>query len=190
MLAGTPILVSTKRGEHNAGVRRAQDGSLWVAHWTDDRPERVAGTQLEDLRAAHIGVPGYSAVGARLAPGAVLVDVLGDDEDWHRAAVAQEAWIVFVPRELNAWGHPPAGVPPVRLLNDKGVIVSQVSPALAQTSRPLGPERAQLLRLGYCPVCGAQDWRVARVATGGGELVFCGACGHGGDGATQFWTAP
>ena len=62
------------------------------------------------------------------------------------------------------------------------MLVSQVSEALAEASRPLGPDRTRLLGLGYCPVCGAQRWRVARVASGGGELVFCGVCGHADSG--------
>ena len=64
MPAGTPILLSAAHGDHLARVRRdTQEGHLGIAHWTADRPDRVAGTRLEGLEPARIGVQGW-----RLAP--------------------------------------------------------------------------------------------------------------------------
>ena len=54
-------------GEH-AGIRRDADGFLWISHWRDASPNRVAGTRLEGSEPAQIRGPDRSAVGGVLPP--------------------------------------------------------------------------------------------------------------------------
>jgi hypothetical protein len=184
VLAGTPILVSAVLGEHLAGVRRdAREGHLWIAHWMADRPDRVAGTRLEGADPARIGVPGWWAVGGRLPTGAASVDARGESGTWHRAAVGDGAWVVFVDGAEES-----AGLPPIRMLDAGGELVSR---APEGTSRALTAQEAQLLALtpsgvgGTCPVCAADEWRAAPLVSG--ERIFCARCGHTDGAARGFW---
>jgi hypothetical protein len=190
VLAGTPIVVSAARGDERAGVRRDGDGHLWIAHWTADRPDRVAGTRLEGLRPAQISGPCRSAVGARLPAMTRAVRVRDDDGTWHAAEVAPGAWVAFVERDGNA-----GGLPPVRLLDADGALVSRAEPGWIASSRPLERhERAALAAGssgvgGACPACGADDWRASPSDGGTGEHVFCAVCGHADGGVTAFFAA-
>ena len=201
MLAGTPIIVSAARGDERAGVRRDGDGHLWIAHWTADRPNRVAGTRLEGLQPAQIAGPDASAVGARQPAAVRAVQVRADDGTWHPAEVAPGAWVAFVERDGNA-----AGLPPVRLLGEDGALVSRAEPRWIASSRPLERhERAAVAPsfsgVGTCPVCGANDWNAAPAdnsrwhvsppgsGSGSGEHVFCAVCGHNDGGVTAFFAA-
>jgi len=200
VLAGTPIIVSVARGDERGGVRRDGEGHLWIAHWTADRPDRVAGTRFEGLRPAQIIGPRRSVVGARLPATARAVQVRDDNGTWHPAQVAPGAWVAFVERDDDA-----AGLPPVRLRGADGAIVSRTDPESVAASRPLERhERAALAadpsRGGNaCPACGADDWRAAPARTGRlgaspaggvtGEHVFCAVCGHDDGGVRAFLAA-
>jgi hypothetical protein len=74
-VSGAPILVSTSRADDRVGVRRAADASLWLSHWTANRPHRVGGTRLEGLEPAEIGGEDWWIVGGRLPPLAETADV-------------------------------------------------------------------------------------------------------------------
>jgi hypothetical protein len=186
VLAGTPILVSVARGEMRAAVRRDADGHLWIAHWTAESPDRVAGTRLEGLRPAQISGPGCSAVGARLPAAARSVEVRDDDGTWRPAAVGDGAWVTFVRRDDVA-----VGLPPVRLRGADGALVFRADPRWMASSRPLARhERLGPAGIGpLCPACGADDWRAAPSGSGAGEHVFCGVCGHDDGAVRAFLTA-
>jgi hypothetical protein len=190
VLAGTPILVSAARGDHRAGVRRDGEGRLWIAHWTAERPDRVAGTRLEGLDPACIGGPEWWVVGARAPAGVRAVEARDEAGAWHPGAVAQGAWVAFVDG-----GPQDHGIPPVRLRDATGGLVSRAAPERLQTARRLEEHELRLLAMGPtaiggpCPVCRADDWRAAPAAGGSGERVFCAVCGHD-DGANRaFWAS-
>jgi hypothetical protein len=186
VLAGTPILVSAAHGDHLAGVRRdAEEGQLWVAHWTSDRPDRVAGTRLEGREPARIGLPGAWIVGARLPDGVATVDVRGEDGTWRAATLGDGAWVVIVDGGADA-----AGIPPIRMLDAAGALVSRADPAWLETARRLTAHETELLASGPhvlggpCPVCWTFDWRAA--PAGSGERIFCARCGHNVGAVTVF----
>lgn len=189
MLAGTPILVSAARGDHRAGVRRDEEGQLWIAHWTVERPDRVAGTRLEGLDPARIGGPGWWAVGGRLPDSARSVQACDEAGAWLSAELAGGAWVVFVD------GGPQTDMPPLRLRDAIGRVVSRTPAGRLETARRLEPRELRLLAMGPtaiggpCPVCETDDWRAAPAAGGSGQRVFCAVCGHD-DGANHaFWAA-
>jgi hypothetical protein len=190
VLAGTPILVSAAHGDHLAGVRRdAQEGHLWLAHWTADRPDRVAGTRLEGLEPARIGVPGWWIVGARLPESVATVDVRGESGSWHAATVANGAWVAFADG-----GEDVTGIPPIRLLDAHGDIVSRAPADWVEAARSLTDQEAELLAKGRhdvagpCPVCWSYDWRLAPAQAGApGGWIFCARCGHDDGAASVFW---
>jgi hypothetical protein len=200
VLAGTPIIVSAALGDERAGVRRDGDGRLWIAHWTADRADRVAGTRLEGLQPAQITGPRTSAVGARLPATGRAVQVRDDDGTWHPAQVAPGAWVAFVERDGDA-----AGLPPVRLLDADGALVSRAEPGWIASSRALDRHERAALAAGpsgvgdACPACGADDWHAAPAHTdrshaspsggGTGEHVFCAVCGHNDGAVTAFFAA-
>jgi hypothetical protein len=161
VLAGTPILVSAAHGDHVAGVRRnAEEGHLWLAHWTTDRPDRVAGTRLEGREPARIGLPDAWIVGARLPDGVASVDVRGESRTWHTATLGEGAWVVVVDGGADAARE----------------LTAQEAELLAKGPHELG---------GPCPVCWSYDWRAA--PTGSGERIFCARCGHNDGAATVFY---
>jgi hypothetical protein len=165
VLAGTPILVSAAHGDHLAGVRRdAEEGHLWLAHWTTDRPDRVAGTRLAGREPARIGLPGAWIVGARLPDGVARVHVRGESRTWHTATLGEGAWIVVVDGGADA-----VGIPPIRMLDAAGALVSRADPAWLEAARAhraggraagQGPARAR------GPVPGLLELRLARRAGG------------------------
>ena len=189
MLAGTPILVSAAHGDHFAGVRRdAEEGHLWLAHWTADRPDNVAGTRLEGREPARIGMPGAWIIGARLPEGVAKVDVRGASGTWYAAALREGAWVVVVDG-----GEQAIGIPPIRMLDAAGALVSRAEPGWLEAARKLSAQETELLAQGPhelggpCPVCWSYDWRAA--PAGSGERTFCARCGHN-DGATTAFFAP
>jgi hypothetical protein len=189
VLAGTPILVSAAHGDHLAGVRRdAEEGHLWLAHWTTERPDRVAGTRLDGREPARIGLPGAWIVGARLRDGVASVDVRGESRTWHAATLGEGAWVVVVDGGADA-----IGIPPIRMLDAAGALVSRADPAWLEAARELTAQEAELLAKGPhelggpCPVCWSYDWRAA--PAGSGERIFCARCGHNDGTATVFWAA-
>jgi hypothetical protein len=189
VLAGTPILVSAAHGDHLAGVRRdAEEGHLWLAHWTADRPDRVAGTRLEGPEPARIGLPGAWIVGARLPDGVANVDVRSASGTWQTATLGDGAWVAVVDG-----GEDAVGIPPSRMLDARSALVLRAAPAWLETARKLTAQEAELLASGPhalggpCPVCWSYDWRAA--PDGSGERIFCARCGHN-DGATTAFFAP
>jgi hypothetical protein len=189
VLASTPILVSAARGDDRAGVRRDDEGHLWIATWTLDRQDRVAGTRLEGLDPARIGGPGWWAIGGRLPDAARSVEARDEAGAWRAAEVARGAWVVFVD------GGPESDMPPLRLRDAGGHVVSRTPAGRLATARRLEPHELRLLAMGPsqlggdCPSCGADDWRAAPAGSGDGERIFCAVCGHD-DGATRaFWGA-
>ncbi|HEY7621022.1 MAG TPA: hypothetical protein VH834_14700 [Solirubrobacteraceae bacterium] len=190
MLAGTPILVSAAHGDHLAGVRRdAEGGHLWIAHWMADRPDRVAGTRLEGLEPARIGVPGWWIVGARLPDSVATVDVRGESGTWHGAAIANGAWVAFADG-----GDDVMGIPPIRLLDAHGELVSRVPASWIDAARALTEQETELLAKGQsdiggpCPVCWTYDWRAAPAeGDASGERIFCARCGHNDGAVSGFY---
>jgi hypothetical protein len=190
VLAGTPILVSAARGDHLAGVRRdTQEGRLWIAHWMADRPDRVAGTRLEGLEAARIGVPGWWIVGARLPESVATVDVRGHSGTWYPATVDNDAWVAFADG-----GEDDMGIPPIRMLDVHGELVSRAPADWVHAARSLSAQEAELLARsshevgGPCPVCWTYDWRLAPAQDGAVEgRIFCARCGHSDGAASGFW---
>lgn len=193
MLAGTPILVSAAHGDHFAGVRRdIEQGHLWIAHWTADRPDRVAGTRLEGLEPARIGVPGWWIVGARLPDSVATVDVRGESGTWHAATLDNGAWVAFADG-----GEDAMGIPPIRLLDAHGELVSRAPSSWIETARPLTGHETELVaksshEIGVpCPVCWSYDWRLAPAEGGAaGRRIFCARCGHNDGSASGFWNSP
>jgi hypothetical protein len=188
VLAGTPIVVSAALADDHAGVRRDDEGHLWLAHWVADRPDRVAGTRLEGLGPAQIAGPGWAAVGARLPAGARAVEVRDDDGTWRPAAVAGGAWVAFAQRDDGA-----PGLPPVRVRDSEGGLVFRSDPQWLESARPLGDgERAALAVGGFgpsCPSCGADAWHAAPTDRGQGEHVFCAVCGENDGSVRAFFSA-
>jgi hypothetical protein len=190
VLARTPILISAAHGHHLAGVRRdAQEGDLWIAHWTADRPDRVAGTRLEGLEPARIGVPGWWIVGARLPEAVATVDVRGGSGTWHAATVGNGAWVAFADG-----GEDVMGIPPIRLLDAHGELVSRAPAGWVEAARSLTDQETELLAEGPhdvggpCPVCWNYDWRLAPAqADAPGGRIFCARCGHNDGAASVFW---
>jgi hypothetical protein len=190
VLAGTPILVSAEHGDHLAGVRRdTQEGHLWIAHWMADRPESVAGTRLKGLEPARIGVPGWWIVGARLPESVAKVDVRGQSGTWHAASVDNGAWVAFADGSEDVMG-----IPPIRMLDTRGELVSRAPAGWAETARTLTEKEAELLAVsphevgGPCPVCWTFDWRFAPAQDGAlGGRIFCARCGHNDGAASGFW---
>jgi hypothetical protein len=187
VLAGTPILVSAAHGDRLAGVRRdAEKGHLWLAHWTSDRPDRVAGTRLEGREPARIGLPGAWIVGARLPAGVASIDARGASGAWHEATLGDGAWVVVVdgPEDARA-------MPPIRMLDAAGALVSRAEPGWLEAARRLSAQETALLARGPhelggpCPVCWSYDWRAAPQRSG--ERIFCARCGHNEGGATVFY---
>jgi Zn ribbon nucleic-acid-binding protein len=191
VLHGTPILVSAARGDDRAGVRRDEEGHLWIATWTVERPGRVVGTRLEGLDPAQIGGPGWWVVGARLPEGVRSVEARDEDGAWHAATVANGAWVAFV-----AGAAETVGMPPLRMRDAAGELVSRVPAERRQAARRLQPGEAQALTISRagagpaCPACGANDWRAAPAGSGAvGERVFCAVCGHDDGGVRSFFAA-
>jgi hypothetical protein len=187
VLAGTPIVVSAAFGNERAGVRRDGDGHLWIAHWTAERPDRVAGTRLESLRVAHISGPGWVAVGGRLATAARSVDVRDDDATWRPATVGGGAWVAFARSERED-GRPP----PLRMSDAEGALVFRGEPEWAAAARRLQADERLAVTAGRdptCPACGADDWRAAPADGGHGEYVFCAVCGHNDGSISAFFSA-
>jgi hypothetical protein len=187
VLAGTPIVVSAAFGDERAGVRRDGEGHLWIAHWTAERSDRVAGTRLEGLQPAQIAGPGWSAIGARAPAGAHAVEVRDDDGTWRAAALAGGAWVGFARREGQ-----PAGLPPARARDAEGALVFRGEPTWTAAARRLDANErlAIATTLGpACPACDADDWRAAPAAGGDGEHVFCGVCGQHDGSVTAFFSA-
>lgn len=190
MLAGTPILVSAAHGEHHGAVRRDAQGDLWISHWIADRPERVAGTRLEGREPARIGVRGSWIVGGRLPNGVAKVQARGESGTWHAAALGNGAWVGFVDGREHG-----SGLPPIRMLDGDGEIVSRAAPGAIDTARRLTAQEADLIAMGpgelggACPVCETDDWRAAPAPAGSlGERIFCARCGHSDGAARGFWS--
>jgi hypothetical protein len=190
VLADTPILVSAAHDGHVGGVRRdAEHGELWIAHWTSDRPDRVAGTRLQGLEPASIGVPGWWIVGARLPGSVATVEVRGQSGAWHPATLGGGAWVAFADGSEDAMG-----IPPIRLLDARGELVSRADPGWIGAARPLTARETQLLAMGPhgiggpCPVCWTYDWRAAPAGAGAtGERIFCARCGHNDGAVSGFY---
>lgn len=189
MLKDAAILVGAEHGDHCAGVRRDGEGGLWISHWTADKPERVAGTLLEGMRPAAIRGPDWAALGGRLPQSASMAEALGEDDAWHLAKAANDAWVLFVPYDQDA-----PGLPPVRFSDTTGAMVPRMNVG-AWESRQLEPHEARLLAMsasglgGTCPVCGTEEWRAKRAESGSGENVFCARCGHTDGGSLGFYGA-
>jgi hypothetical protein len=190
VLNGTPILVSAAHGDHVAGVRRdAEEGQLWIADWMADRPDRVSGTRLEGLEPASIGVSGWWILGARLPKSVATVDVRGESGRWHAAAVANGAWVAF-----TDGGEDVMGIPPIRLLDANGELVSRAPAGWVEAARSLTDQETKLLAMsphevgGPCPVCWTNDWRLAPAQAGAlAGRIFCARCGHNDGAASMFW---
>jgi hypothetical protein len=188
VLAGTPIVVSTALADQCAGVRRDDEGHLWLAHWAADRPERVAGTRLEGFGAAQIAGPGWVAVGARLPAEARAVQVRDGDGTWRPAVVAGGAWVAFARRDESA-----ARLPPVRARDSEGALVFRADPRWIASARPLGDDESRAIALSGmgpgCPSCGADAWHAAPTDSGQGEHVFCAVCGENDGSVSAFFGA-
>lgn len=184
MLAGTPIVVSAALADQRAGVRRDDEGCLWLAHWTVDRAQHVAGTRLEGLRPAQIAGPGWAAVGARVPAGAHAVEVRDDDGTWRSAAVGGGAWVAFARRD----GEAPS-LPHVRVRDSEGALLFRGEPGWSGSARQLREDEIAACGFGAgCPSCGADAWRAAPADTGG-EHVFCAVCGENDGSVRAFFSA-
>lgn len=187
MLKDAAILVRAEHDDQRAGVRRDADGGLWISYWIADKPERVAGTLLEEMRPAAIRGPERAAFGGRLPESASMAEALGEDDAWHLAEAANGAWVLFVP-----YGQHTLGLPAVRFSDSTGALVPRMDVAAGE-SRRLEAHEARLLAMstsglgGTCPVCGAEDWRARRAEGGSGEVVFCSECGHTDGGSGTFY---
>ena len=108
-----------------------QDGDLWMSHWRDVQADRVGGTRLEGIEPAQIAGqedarPDWAAIGGRLIPGAVTVEVRDDGGVWCRAATENGARVAFITRSTAGRGLPPRGLPPVRFTDHAGRLVPRI----------------------------------------------------------------
>jgi len=191
VLADTRILVTTRRDDATAAVRRDADGHSWISLWPEARPDRVAGSRLEGVEPARILGPDWLAVGGMLPPSATSAEVRGEDDAWHPAEVSEGAWVAFAPHDAGA----PGGLPAVRFCDDRGAPVSRAISTDLSSARRLDAGQAELLASGAsglggtCPACGATDWRaVAAGPAPGAERIFCGVCGHGDGAVHGVWS--
>jgi hypothetical protein len=158
--------------------------------WWEAAPDRVAGTRLEGVEPGQIRGPDWSAVGGVLPRGARSSEVRGADEVWHRAEVAEMAWVAFVPYDVDAHG-----LPAVRFGDERGQLVSRATSDALSSARRLDADQARLLARspsglgGACPACGAADWRAVRSGSvPSAEQIFCGVCGHSDGAVHGFWS--
>jgi hypothetical protein len=149
----------------------------------------VAGTRLEGLEPARIGVGGWWIVGARLPEAVATVDVRGESGTWHAATIGDGAWVAFADG-----GEDVVGIPPIRLIDARGELISRAPAGWVETARPLTDQEAKLLAMGPheiggpCPVCWTKDWRLVPAQAGAlAGQIFCARCGHSDGAATGFW---
>ena len=133
----------TSHDGERAGIRRDADGFLWISHWRDASPNRVAGTRLEGSEPAQIRGPDRSAVGGVLPPGARSAVVRGADWAWHTAEVGHEPGLR---------SHRTTLMPPARLRS--GSAMSAESWCRARR-RPRFPRPGVLMRIKH------SSWREA-----------------------------
>ena len=151
----------------------------------------MAGTRLEGLEPARIGIPGWWIVGARLPESVATVEVRGESGTWHPATLGGGAWVAFADGSEDA-----TGIPPIRLLDAHTELVSRAAPGWAEVARPLTEQETALLAKGPheiggpCPVCWTFDWHAAPAGNHAiGERIFCARCGHNDGAVSSFWGA-
>jgi hypothetical protein len=193
MLADAPVLAEVAAEGWRFGVRRDFEGENWFSAWPDDDPSHVCGVQLNGFEPdVMLDESGWIAAAGGLAPhGTRRVRVRSELGAWHDAVVGDGAWAI---RLAQRWqpGRPGAFRDlPVQFLDDRGALISRVTPHMDAASRRVGPLEVYTLRLGTwgapraCPVCDGKRWRAVRVGYESGERIFCRRCGHSESGGGE-----
>lgn len=169
------VLVSLEQSGETVGILRGSDGRMWLS----GSIERVAGPELDDRRAAWLGLDANrTLVGGRLPPGAVSAEVVDDTGECHVAATENGAYVAILDEPSRGQRYP---------VCCRGADGAPVAPTL-----PLGWTRTAVSDAAEtCPACGALAWdevrptddsRGARGTPDGGfeptPRVVCRTCGH------------